>query len=98
MGKTERTMTNKERYELLMKLLQDSNYIMGEDYYLSKNENHYPIDGEMHDSYRLTMFPAGKEHWYIDGVLDVLKRGEIAGAFMKIISVQGVPCIYMSII
>ena len=98
MGKTVITMTNKERYELLMKLLQDSNYIMGEDYYLSKRESHYKYDGEQQDNYRLTMFPADKEHWYIDGVLDVLKRGEIAGAFMKIISKHGVPCIYMSII
>ena len=80
-----------------MKLLQDSKYIMGEDYYLSKRENHYQYDGEPQDYYRLTMFPAGKEHWYIDGVLDILKRGEIAGAFMKIISKHGVPCIYMSI-
>ena len=98
MGKTERTMTNKERYELLMKLLQASNYIMGEDYYLSKRESHYKYEGEMHDSYRLTMFPADKEHWYIKGVLDVLKRGEMVEAFMKIISKHGVPCIYMSII
>lgn len=98
MGKTERTMTNKERYELLMKLLQDSNYIMGEDYYLSKRESHYKYNGEQQDSYRLTMFPADTKNWYIDGVLDVLKRGEIAGAFMKIISKHGVPCIYMSII
>lgn len=97
MGKTERTMTSKERYELLMKLLQESNYIMGEDYYLSKTETHYKIYGEQTDSYRLTMFPVKKEHWYIDGVLDVLKRGEIVGAFMKIISKHGVPCIFMSI-
>lgn len=80
-----------------MKLLQDSNYIMGEDYYLSKNENHYKIEGEPKDFYRLTMFPSSKEYWYIDGVIDVLKRGEIAGAYMKIISKHGVPCIYMSI-
>ena len=97
MGKTERTMTSKERYELLMKLLQESNYIMGEDYFLSKREIHYQYDGEQTDSYILTMFPAEKEHWYIHGVLDVLKRGEIVGAFMKIISKHGVPCIYMSI-
>lgn len=80
-----------------MKLLQDSNYIMGEDYYLSKIENHYKIEGKQIDSYKLTMFPADKEYWFIDGVLDVLNRGEIAGAFMKIISKHGVPCIYMSI-
>lgn len=90
-------MTAKERYELLMKLLKDSNYIMGEDYYLSKIENHYKIEGEAKDYYRLTLFPSGKEYWYIDGVLDVLTRGQIAGAFMKIIYKHGVPCIYMSI-
>lgn len=97
MGKTERVMSNKERYELLMKLLQDSKYILGEDYYLSKRESHYKYEGELHDHYHLTMFPADNEYWYIEGVLDVLNRGEIAGAFMKIISKHGVPCIYMSI-
>lgn len=96
MGKTERVMTNKERYELLMKLLQESNLIMGEDYYLSKRESHYKFMGEAIDYYRLTLFPAGNEFWYIYGLLDLLKRGQIAGALVKIISKNGVPCIYMS--
>ncbi len=91
-------MTNKERYEVLMKLLQESKCDLGEDFYLSKRENHYKIDDEQRDVYRLTLFPAGNEFWYIDGVQDVLKRGEIVGAFMKIITKHGVPCIYMSII
>lgn len=98
MGKTERVMTNKERYELLMKLLQESIYIMGEDYYLSKREDHYKFEGEEHDYYRLTLFPSNNGFWYIYGVKDVLNRGEIVGANLQLISKHGVPCIYMSII